>query len=298
MRAVFLVAVALATLSLGGGLVPISIAFAQLPATDAAAEAPNSSVDAGQPGETVVDLSPDAQANSPSSSPAPVQTAVVAAPPGAAPASSPPPPRPLQTAPADGYVHDRFYAGASTGLGHLVAWGNGPSGPASISGFAMNFDSSIGGSPVRGLAIAFVTGGATLIASTFKGGPAVTATSMVGNVQGMPMPITGNARASSFLLGVRADWFPVASGPWHVGADIDFGGVSVTDDAGKTITGFSVAGSILGGYQWWIGPGWSIGIAAVVSAAPSLKMVDSHNSDTGYGLAPVFVGIESPILYY
>jgi hypothetical protein len=297
MRAVALVVVAVPAMALGGRLLPFSVAFAQTPEAGAGAAGISSgaSLDGGTDGEPQTDAAPDAAPMALGAT----RPEVDAAPPATPAPELAPPPRPAQMPPTAVYVHNGFYASASTGFGHVVATGSGPSGSAaSISGLAMNFDSAIGGSPVPGLAIAFVAGGATRIASEFKGGPVVTATSTVGNVQGPPMALTGNARTSTFLLGLRADWFPVATGPWHVGLDVGLGGVSVTDDAGKTISGVSVAGSIFGGYQGWLGPGWSLGIAGVVSAAPSLNMVDSSNKDTGYSLAPVFLGVEFPIVYY
>jgi hypothetical protein len=296
MRAVAQVVVVVPAMALGGRLLPFSVAFAQTTeaGTGAAGISSGASLDGGTDVEPQTDAAPDATLMAPGATRPEIDAA-----PLAMPAPEPvPPPRPEQMLPTQAYVHNGFYASGSTGFGHLVATGSGPSGSASISGLAMNFDSALGGSPVPGLAIAFVAGGATRIASEFKGGPVVMATSTVGNAKSTSMALTGNARASTFLLGLRADWFPVATGPWHVGLDVGLGGVSVTDDAGQTITGFAVAGSIFGGYQWWLGPGWSLGIAGVVSAAPSLNMVDSSNKDTGYSLAPVFLGVEAPITYY
>jgi hypothetical protein len=72
----------------------------------------------------------------------------------------------------------------------------------------------------------------------------------------------------------------------------------VADDAGNRQTGVSVAGSAFGGYQWWLGPGWSLGIAGVLSGVPTQKMTDSNRNDTGYRMMGLSVGVEWLLLNY
>ena len=145
--------------------------------------------------------------------------------------------------------------------------------------------------------MAGVVESASIVGSTFNGGPVVTTTGG-GSTPNVPMTLTGNARATLVLLGLQADWFPKPTDGWHVGAAVGFGGVALTDDAGQATAGFSVAGSVFGGYQWWIGRSWSLGISAFVSAAPSLTMADKHGNDTGYQLTPFAGGVQLTLLYY
>jgi hypothetical protein len=279
----------LLALAMGGLPLSLSVAFAQTPGAGAPPAA-----SAGAPSEAAPLPAPSSSAPAP-----PTQAAgptVVAAPATSRPEST------SSSAPSGegDHAHSRngFYFGAISGFGSLGAWGDGPNGSASISGLSLSSGIAIGGSPVPGFAIAGMIEGSQTTGNTFNGGPVVTATSMVGNVPTMAMTLKGNARATLGMLGVMVDWFPVASGPWHVGGAVGVGGASLTDDAGKTIGGASVAGSVFGGYQWWLGPSWSLGISAVVMGAPSLKMVDSKGNDTGYGLVPLSAGIQFLLLYY
>jgi hypothetical protein len=101
-----------------------------------------------------------------------------------------------------------------------------------------------------------------------------------------------------FLLGVLADWFPMPTRGWHVGAALGLGGDTVTDDAGRTMNGASVTGSVFGGYQWWLGSNWSLGIEGTVSVAPQLTMHDADGKDTGYQMMPLSAGAQFLLLYY
>jgi hypothetical protein len=241
---------------------------------------------------------------SPDSKPAEDATAAPATDKSAAPESAPAPTStPAKAPPCTGPkpVHDGFYLGIGTGFGQVGAWGDGPSGSASISGFGTSSSIAIGGTPVRGLATAFVIQGATRAGGTFNGGPQVTATTTTvvnGRTMQTTGPLGGHANASLFLLGAQVDWYPVPEGGWHAGGALGLGGAAVTDDAGNTMSGLSVGASLFGGHQWWLGSSWSLGISAIVTGAPSVKMNDSNQNDTGYRMFPLSVGIESLLLYY
>jgi hypothetical protein len=112
------------------------------------------------------------------------------------------------------------------------------------------------------------------------------------------MTLQGNAHATSVLLGVLADWFPAATGGWHVGGAFGLGGAGVTDDANRAIGGVSVGGEVFGGYQWWLGPSWSLGISGLMTIAPRLNMTDSNANDTGYHMVPLSAGLQGLLLYY
>lgn len=198
-------------------------------------------------------------------------------------------------------MHRGFYMSFGSGIADVGVRGDGPTGSASISGLGSTSSLAIGGSPVPGLAVAFVIRSATRSGSTFVGGPQLTATTTTV-VQGQSTQTTstleGHASAGLFLLGGQVDWYPVATGGWHVGASLGLGGAGVTDDAANAMAGGSVAASLFGGHQWWLGPSWSLGIAGVIIGAPRLTMTDSNQQDTGYRFMPLSVGIESELLYY
>jgi hypothetical protein len=198
------------------------------------------------------------------------------------------------------YRHDGFYLSADTGIGVLSAWGSGPLGSASISGFATAGDLSIGGTIAPGL----VLGGVVRewsASGMFNGGPVITATTtyFANGVATTSHPtLSGNTHIESLELGAFLDWYPNPEKGWHVGGSLGLGGMALIDDAGTRSVSGAVAGSIFGGYQWWLGPAWSLGISAVGSIATSGRFDDSNHDDTGYKLAPLGIGIETDLLYY
>jgi hypothetical protein len=246
---------------------------------------------------------PAPSAQSPEGPPAPSPLApsesVIVVP---APQASPEPPvlsasPPASTAPAwqpKPFVHDGFYFGVGSGFAHIALGGNGPNGSVSISGLGSTSTLAIGGTVARGLAIAGTVEGATRSGSDFKGGPTYTAT----DANGHQTPLGGHASAAVFLLGAMADWYPAPEGGWHVGGAVGLGGASITDDAANAIAGISIGLSAFGGYQWWLGRSWSLGVSGFVLGTPSVKGRDSGGNDTGYSFAPIAGGIQSLLLYY
>jgi hypothetical protein len=198
------------------------------------------------------------------------------------------------------YRHEGFYVAVDTGVGVLGARGSGPLGSASISGFGSMSDLAIGGTVAPGLVI-----GAVLrewsTTGTFHGGPTITATTTYF-ANGVPsttqQTLSGHAHAASLEVGAFLDWYPNPERGWHVGASLGLGGMTLIDDAGTMSDGVAVAGSIFGGYQWWLGRAWSLGLVGVFSAASSSRLDDSNQDDTGYRLTPFGVGIATQLLYY
>ncbi len=190
------------------------------------------------------------------------------------PPPAPPPPAGV-SAPPPRLVHDGFYLAVSQGIAQVSISGEGPNGSASLSGLGSTTGLAIGGSPVRGLAIAGVLRAATKT-GTFNGGPTVTATTtrVVNGVSvTSPSTLSGRAQASIFMIGVQADWFPRPEDGWHVGAGIGLGGESITDDAGGTNSAASVSGSLFGGYEWWIGLALVDGTPGCGSRGASIEVV-------------------------
>ncbi len=201
------------------------------------------------------------------------------------------------------YRHEGFYFAVRSGIGFFSVRGSGPLGDASIKGLGNAADLAIGGTVAPGL----VLGGVFRewsTAGTFDGGPPITATRthFVNGVSTTDPPLTlsGNARATSIEAGAFLDWFPNPERGWHVGASVGIGGVGVTDDSSAMSVGGGVMGSIFGGYQWWIGPSWSLGIQGVLSGGSAAKLDGSDDSqeDTGYKLAPLGIAVQASLLYY
>lgn len=255
---------------------------------------------------------PELPATPPSNTP-PSSAAPSTPPPPPPPLEQPPPPVEAGTAttagePAGFYVrryrHGGFYLAVDGGVGYLSAWGTGPLGSASISGESQVADLALGGTIAPGLVLGGLARGWTT-SGTFKGGPTITATTMYfqnGTRTTNNITLSGNARATSVELGAFLDWYPDPEKGWHVGASVGLGSVGVTDDAGTSSQSTAVAGSIFGGYQWWLGPAWSLGLAGIVSIASAGHLDESHADsdqiDTGYKLMPLAVGLETELLYY
>jgi len=174
--------------------------------------------------------------------------------------------------------------------------GTGPKGDASLSGLGSTSLIAIGGSISRGLVVAG-TIQASAISTTFNGGPFVGET-VTSN--GTSLTASPKADASASLLGVLVDWYPDPSDGWHVGLSAGLGATSVKNHADdSTMTGTSAAGSLFAGYDWSIGPSWSLGLALVASGGTSATLkTSSDQSDTGYRLKSRSVGISASFLYF
>jgi hypothetical protein len=202
----------------------------------------------------------------------------------------PPPYRPPRAAivhacntPEGVYCHDGFYMRLSLGLAYTSVWGRGPLGNASISGAGFGLSASFGGTIARGL----VLGGGLRIDDG------------VGRFTGGPPEAPGNATASvGQILGVFVDWFPAPTDGWHVGSQLGLGVTTVTDSSLKETSALAFAGSIFGGYDWWIGPQWSLGLLMSLSTASSEALTDGGGNQTGYVLAPLALAIEGSILWH
>ena len=154
---------------------------------------------------------------------------------------------------------------------------------------------AIGGNIVGGLVLAGTIQSST-ITTTFTGGPFVdeTVTS-----SGSSRTASAKADATSAQIGVLVDWYPNLSEGWHIGLSGGLGAISVQNHADdSTLTGSSAAGSVFGGYDWAIGPEWSIGLALVGSSTLSGTVKNSDTPETSYRLKSYFVGISGSFLYF
>jgi hypothetical protein len=184
----------------------------------------------------------------------------------------------------------------SSGIGDANVTGTGPKGAASVSGLGGNSLIAIGGSLIPGLVLAGAAQTSS-ISGTFNGGPFEGA-----NVtsSGKSAVASNKADASAIELGLLVDWYPDPSEGWHVGISGGLGVISVKNHADdSTMSGTSTAGSLFGGYDWSIGPGWSLGLALVGSGtlAASLKN-SSDQTDMGYRMKAYSIGLSGSFLYF
>jgi hypothetical protein len=180
------------------------------------------------------------------------------------------------------YLHDGFYLRMALGVSYGWVSGEGPLGDAHLSGSGPALLLAVGGTPVRGLVFAF-----NLMFS-----------SVDGDFAGAPPGATGRATTVEPVVGALVDWYPVPEDGWHLGGSLGFGGVGLTDSTGFNSNGYSLGVAALGGYDWWIGPQWSIGVMSFVTAATTASTEDGHQNATGYRFTPATIGIEASLLFH
>jgi hypothetical protein len=154
---------------------------------------------------------------------------------------------------------------------------------------------AIGGSIARGWVLAGTIQGST-ITNTLDGGPFVDASV---TSDGETISASAKVAATFSHVGVLVDWYPDPTKGWHVGASGGLGVAGVINQADdSTMTGASAGGSAFGGYDWSIGPDWSLGVGLVASGNTSAKMLDSDKDDTGYRLKSYSIGVTGSVLYF
>jgi hypothetical protein len=176
------------------------------------------------------------------------------------------------------YLHDGFYYRAAAGpaLSSLVA--TGPSGRTDLNGSTGGMV-LVGGTPSRGFVVG---GGLTEVAAYGR---------FVGGVyDGAQVDV------SEWKVGPFVDWYPDPTRGFHLGA---LTGLSVSILRSTTNQSSAALGAtIFGGYDWWIGPQWSLGVLAAASGATASSLVDSHLTGTGYRMAPLSLGINVALTFH
>jgi hypothetical protein len=219
-----------------------------------------------------------------------------AAPEPAAPEPPPPPPTRVRVyepppnlevpAPApiepNTYRHDGFYL--RTVASSLQYWwfeAEGPEEDKSFDGFGAGAMLAIGGTPADGL----------VIGAAFAGGGRSSRWSGVSD--------EGDDVQLAFgQIGVLVDWYPNSRDGWHVGGVLGIGGNVLTGDDNEQYTGVTGSVSLLGGYDWWIGPQWALGIVGLASFSPSADLKDDDQEDTDYSLGAATIGIGASLLHH
>jgi hypothetical protein len=222
---------------------------------------------------------PPERVTAPAPAPAPLSAPEPAPPPACEVSAAPSP----CTQPADAYRHDGFYFRVSNETQYLAFLGRGPEGDASVKGLGSSGMLAIGGTPVPGLVIAG-TLGSSMLRGKFKGRPQDQAEE--------------EASVASAMLGVLLDWYPLPDDGWHVGAALGFAGITLTDSAIADAVGPAFAAKIFGGYDFWIGPQWSLGLAAVLSATPTTSLVDDEGDKNGYRFHTLSAGVAGSLVLH
>jgi hypothetical protein len=135
---------------------------------------------------------------------------------------------------------------------------------------------ALGGTPLPGLVIAGMLSSATLR----------------GRFNGRPRQADEeDASAARLMLGVMADWYPRVNDGWHVGAAVGFAGITLTDSVIPDAVGAAFSAKVFGGYDWWIGPQWALGLAAVLAATPSTSLLVRDGDSSGYRFYTLSAGL-------
>jgi hypothetical protein len=179
------------------------------------------------------------------------------------------------TQPHDAYRHDGFYFRLMNESQFFALYGEGPERDASIKGLGQGATLALGGTPAPGLVI----------------GGMLNTTTLRGEFKGRPDGPENGATISRLILGPFVDWFPRPDDGWHVGAAIGFAAVTVTDSALADAVGPAFGAKIFGGYDFWIGPQWSVGLSATFSATPTTALRVDDGDKSGYRFYSLAAGI-------
>jgi hypothetical protein len=256
--------------------------------------------DAGEPLPGLPAPAP-ASATAPATAPAPATTTATVTvtateSPPPTPAAEPSPAAPATPCSCSGR-HDGFYLRFSSGFGYQSVSGDGPFGSASVSGIESIGGLAIGGTIAKGVALAGTIWAATTTA-TFNGGPFSGAT-IAPSGRGPTAAASGDATASLAELALLVDWYPDPAGGWHAGGSAGVGATGVTTQAdGSRMGSLVAAGSVFGGYDFWVGRSWSLGLALILAGASSATLNDTNGNSTGYRMMPLSIGLQTSILYY
>ena len=155
--------------------------------------------------------------------------------------------------------------------------GHGPSGSASVAGLNSDTLLAIGGNVGEGLVVA----GAVHAAQTRN------------TFEGSPSTPDRKATALSGQLGVLVDWFPDPTGGWHAGGLVGLGVVGISDADIADSSGVGLGAALFGGYDFWIGPQWSLGVGAIASTIGTTTLVDAHGDKSGYDFSIWSVALAS-----
>jgi hypothetical protein len=190
------------------------------------------------------------------------------------------------------YTHDGFYLRFAIGPGAYVV------GKSSISAIDSGFVAPSAGKTDSGIGVSeiFALGG-TLPGGVVLGG-AISAI-VAANVD------VGN-------YGFLVDWFPDPRGGWHVGGllglalvrdlNVSVTGPSTGSSPSPRATNFGLGLSVLGGYDAWLTPQFSMGVNLMATTAAFVQQSFDGGSPgaelPSYGLTPIVGGVMVSVLYH
>jgi len=79
---------------------------------------------------------------------------------------------------------------------------------------------------------------------------------------------------------------------------LQVGGVSIEQYRASTWTSNAPAGRVFGGYDFWLGPEWSLGVQGAAGFVGTAQLHDDNRTDTEYRLGAVALGVEATLLYH
>jgi hypothetical protein len=115
--------------------------------------------------------------------------------------------------------------------------------------------------------------------------------------------------------GVLVDWFPDPHDGWHVGGLLGLGmvrappllapatvptaqGTVAGPTTGANLLGFGFGATLLGGYDLWLSPQFSLGMDVVGATVTSAAMKESNGQSSGYRFTPLWFGFLASVLYH
>jgi hypothetical protein len=153
-------------------------------------------------------------------------------------------------------LHEGFYLRGNVGLGTLYADYGEPSGNSS----SLALDLMVGAMPSPGFAL---------------GGALLTDTLLNADLGAD----VGQTNVTLGIVGPFVDGFPDPKGGWHLGGAAGLAVNSVEDVGSGTFIGFGGAG--WGGYDFWAGDEWSVGLMARVMATRTWSSEDDATGNSG-----------------
>lgn len=192
-------------------------------------------------------------------------------------------------------AHEGFYFRGGFGPTFLTLRGHNPTGgTASLTGLGNGSFLAVGGGIAHGLSLAGTLQGASIDAD-FKGGPFAHATV---TADGAINDASRNALANTGMLGVLVDWYPKPSGGFHTGVAAGLGVLRLTNMAGRDdFLGADFAYGVFGGYDWRLARNVSLGLQLAVNSGTQMKLKNDQ-TDTGYELTPLSVGVQASLLCF
>lgn len=188
--------------------------------------------------------------------------------------ATPPPPERVQR---KFRQHEGFYLRLGGGLGALGADYDREGFDASSGGTSLELEALVGAGPAPGLAI-----GAGLLASLQLGGE-WDADDVVGST---------SANLTTFIVGPFADGYPNPGDGWHFGGLLGLASVAFDGPGGaEGSDALGVGGAGWVGYDIWVAPEWSIGLALRVDA------LRATNSDDDVTISKIGGTLGVSVLY-